>query len=154
MQVKSVDKVRFFGSIVFSVIVLLFGIVFLTVAIIAGTQSVPEDYIKTDATITKIEEELLPYSTGDDIDNYEHHVFVEYTYDGKAYEDYPYGNYSSSMKVGDTVIIYVNPSDPGEFISDPAGVGIFIAIGAVIVVGGAVGVVYNVIKKKKKKENA
>ncbi|MBO4265328.1 MAG: DUF3592 domain-containing protein [Clostridia bacterium] len=132
-------------------VVLIFGIVFLTLSLKLN-KPVPENYEKAEAAIIRIEEELSPvYDASDGIgaDDYDHRVFVEYTYKGKTYSDKEYANYNSSMKEGDTVLVYINPDKPEEFISDPSGNFIFVIIGIVIILVGAGGIGYNIYKKKR-----
>ena len=151
MNVSSVNKIRGIGAFVIFGVVLVFGIAFLTLFLVFS-KPIPENYVQTEATIVKIEEKLSPvYDDSDGIgpDDYEHTVFVDYSYDGKEYKNCEYGNYSSSMKEGDKVVIYLNPDDPAEFRSDDSGNFVFVIIGIVIIAIGVIGIGYNIYQKKR-----
>lgn len=53
------------------------------------------------------------------------------------------------MKEGDTVVLYVNPDEPNDFMSDPSGSFVFIIVGIVIILVGVGGLGYNIYKKKR-----
>ena len=149
MKAASVNKIRFITSVIAFTLVLAFGIAFLTLYS-KFNKPVPENYIETRATITRIEEEQSPFydkSDGIGPDDYEYHVFVEYTYNGETYSEKEYGNYDSSMKTGDTVLLYVNPEAPDDFMSDPSGGFVYVIIGIVIILIGIGGIGYNIKKK-------
>ena len=151
MKATVVNKSRFIISITTFSFALLFGIVFLTL-FLNFKKEVPENYVETKAKIIRIEEELSPaYDETDGIDDsdYEHSVFVEYSYNGKTYTEKEYSNYNSDMKKGDSVVLYLNPDAPEEFISDPSDNFIFIIVGIVIILIGIGGLGYNIYKKKK-----
>lgn len=151
MKTASVNRFRFIRSIIFFSFVLVLGIAFFTVSL-KLIKPVPENYVEIKAIITRIEEELSPsYDKSDGIgpDDYEHHVFVKYTYNGETYSEKEYGNYDSSMKEGDTVFLYINPEEPDAFKSDPSGSIIFMIIGIVIILAGIGGIGYNIYQKKR-----
>lgn len=151
MNAKTVGTFNFIRAIVVFSLVLVIGIAFL-VFFLFFNKPIPENYVETNAKIIRIEEELSPtYDESDGIndDDYEHRVFVEYSYNDKTYTEKEYGNYNSNMKVGDTVIVYVNPDDPEEFMSDPSGSTIFIIVGIIVILVGLGGLVFNFLKKKK-----
>ncbi len=155
MKASTVNKYNFIGFVIFFAIVLLFGIVFMFFAVKLNLQKIPENFIETEATITKIEEELLQHYDAADaigVDDYEYTVFVEYSYGDKTYSDKEYGKYSSSMKEGDAVLVYVDPDAPDEFMSDPSGRFVYIIIGAVAILIGAGGLGYLIYNKKKEKD--
>ena len=130
--------------------ILVLGIVFLVIAI-SLNKPIPENYIETQAVITRIDEVLLPtYDKTDGIgpEDFEYHVFVEYSYDGKTYSDCEYGNYDSSMNKGDTVILYLNPDNPSQFMTDPSGNSIFVIISIVVIVVGIIGLGYSIVRKR------
>lgn len=152
MKTAFVNKISFIRSTILFSFVLIFGIVFLTI-FSKLNKPVPENYIETGAVITRIEEELSPAcDTFDGIgpDDYEHRVFVEYTYNGVIYSEKEYGNYVSSMKEGDTVRLYIDPDDPESIMSDPAGAFVYLIIGIVIILAGIGGLGFNIIYKKKR----
>lgn len=151
MKTTSVNKISFVMPIVVFSFVLIFGIVFL-VLFSKLDAPVPENYVETEAIIIRIEEELSPtYDASDGLgpDDYEHRVFVEYTYNGKTYSEKEYGNYDSSMKKGDTVLLYVNPDKPDDFMSDTSGGSVFVIVGIVIILVGVGGLGFNIYKKKR-----
>lgn len=151
MKASTVNKTRRITSIISFSLVLVFGIAFLSL-FLALKQDVPENYIEAKATIIRIEKELSPTcdeSDGLDDSDYEHQVFVEYSYNGETYTEKEYGNYDSGMKKGDTVLVYLNPEDPGDFMSDPSGNFVFVIVGIVVILVGAGGLGYSIYKKKK-----
>ena len=147
MKVESVNKILSIRSFSSFIGVLIFGIIFLSFAIKLNLQEIPEDYIKTEATITRIEEIRMPGSNSFDEPNYDYHVYVSYAYGGRTYENVEYGSYSSSMKEGDAVLLYLDPNAPGEFICDPEGSFIFVIIGIAVVLLGVGGLAYNIKKR-------
>lgn len=153
MKSKSISKMTTTTSIIMFSVVLVIGIAFSALAIKLNTQKIPDNYVETKAEITKIKEDLLPgFDDSDDAtdaEKYEYQVFVKYSYNDKEYKNKEYGNYDSSMKVGDKVLVYINPDNPSEFISDPSGNFITIIIGVVIVLIGCGGIGYNIYKKKR-----
>ncbi len=152
MKSESVKKISGTMSIAAFVVVLIFGIVFSVFAVILANQKIPENYVETTATITRIENELLPGHDPADVTDeeiFDHHVFVTYSYNGQSFDEAEYGNYSSSMKEGDSVLLYLNPDNPEEFFCDPSGKIVFVIIGIGIVLVGIGGIVYNIVKKKK-----
>ena len=151
MKTAVVNKFRFLTSMIVFSFVLIFGILFLTL-FSKFNKAIPENYIETKATITRIEEELSP--TYDEIDgfdasDYQYTVFVEYTYRGETYSEKEYGNYNSSMKEGDVVLVYVDPDAPDDFMCESVDDFVFIIIGIVIVAVGIGGIGFNVYKKKR-----
>ena len=153
MKTAAVAKFHFVQSLIIFIFVLLLGIVFLFFAIKLNGQTIPENYVKTDATITRIEKELIPGRIPDENDplddSYEHRVFVAYSYNGTNYSDVEYPNYDSSMKEGDTVLLYLNPDDPAEFMADPSGSFVFVLIGIGVVLFGIGGIAVSIYKKKR-----
>lgn len=153
LKADAVKKFNFIKSIVVFSVVLVFGIGFMFFAVKINNQKVPENYIETNATIVRIEEELSPTfdrSEGTpDAGDYEHTVFVDYTYNGNTYSNRQYANYDSSMKVGDTVSVFVDPDDPETFMCDTSGDYVFIIVSAVVILVGIGGIAYSVIKKKR-----
>lgn len=136
--------------IVFS-FVLIFGIAFFAFSL-KSIKPVPENYVEIKATITRIEEELSPtYDKSDGLgpDDYEYTVFVKYEYNGETYSEKEYGNYDSSMKEGDTVLLYIDPDEPDDFMSDPAGDFVFVIVGIVVILVGIGGLGINIYKKKR-----
>lgn len=151
MKASAVKKFSFIRSVVVFSVVLLCGIAFLT-AFLLLKKPIPENYVETSAKIVRIDETLSPtYDPAEPLNDaaYEHTVFVEYSFDGKNFSEVEYPRYDSSMKEGDTVVLFVNPEDPSEFMSDPSGDFGFIIAGIVIILIGAGGLGYTIFKKKK-----
>ena len=151
MKAKTVKTFNFVRSVIVFSCVLLFGIAFLAFFLLFN-KAVPDNYVETTATITRIDEEKTPFydeTDGIDASDYEYHVFVEYSYNGETYSEKEYGAYSSSMKEGDTVLLYLNPDDPEEFMSDPSGDFVFVIVGIVVILIGAGGLGYVIYKRRK-----
>lgn len=66
-----------------------------------------EDYLTTEGTIVRIEEEYDPID-----EMFYERCYINYTVDGFLYNDVEYGAYDSSMKVNDKVIVYYKEEDP------------------------------------------
>ena len=79
---------------------LVIGLVLLGFGIHLLKQNV-SSYIETTAVITRVD--YIPVFSK---------VFVEYTVDGKLYEDIPLGSYVTGDTEGKEVIIYYDPEDP------------------------------------------
>ena len=154
MKIRTVNKINSVGLVWTFSVMLLFGILFSAVAFLGVRQEIPEDYIETEAKIIRIEEELSPnfVSNGKapEPGDYDHYVFVEYSYGGRTYSDLELGRYSSSMKEGDTVLLYVDPADPMTFMGDPADNITFLIVGIIVVLIGAGGIGYCIYKKKRR----
>lgn len=71
-----------------------------------------EDFIKTEAVISKITEQK---DSDGDVD---HDVYINFTFDGVEYEDVRYSQYSSTMHVGDSLFVEVDPADPDNLPED------------------------------------
>lgn len=95
-------------SIAFS----LFGLVFFLVGIgiTVSTFTKKTKYIEHNAVISQI----MPYTDSDG--DTSHHVYVDYTVDGKKYHEL-LGHYSSSMRTGKRITIYYDPDSPGNIIA-------------------------------------
>lgn len=151
MEAKTVKTFNFIRSVIIFSVVLAFGIAFLAF-FLCFNEAVPENYVEVQAKIIRIEEELSPVydeSDGLDASDYEHRVFITYSYEGQTYTEKEYGNYDSGMKEGDNVTVYLNPDDPDDFMSDPSGSSVFVIVGIVIILAGAGGLGYSIFKKKK-----
>ena len=75
-------------------------------------------------------------------------VIVEYVVDGQRYED-SLDYYSAGMEIGENVKIYYDPNNPTKFSSDGVNIAfiIFIGLGGIFAIMGAVFMI-NSIKKK------
>lgn len=94
-----------------SLLFALIGLLFVGVAIFYAVSfnNASSKGIKTDATIVKIDSY---YTTDHDK---RHVVTVEFQVQGETYRG-ELNEYSSSMKVGQTVPVYYNPENPNEFV--------------------------------------
>lgn len=133
-------------------LMLILGIAFVFIGLKTGKSSIPENYIETEATITRIEEELSASYTSSngapEAGDYEYHVFVEYSCNGETYTDVEYGSYNSSMREGGTALLYVNPDNPAEFKGDPSGSTVFVIIGAALAVIGAGALIFTLLQRR------
>ena len=157
MKARTVNRINSVSMVWSFSLVLIFGLVFSFFALKATQQKIPENYVQADARITRIEEELSPtfvYSDkAPEPSDYDHHVFVTYSYGGKTYANLELGRYSSSMKEGDTVALYFDPADPADFMGDPSENVTFLIVGIVVVLIGLGGLAYCVYQKKKRSMN-
>ena len=101
----SIDRIGNRGSIallIIGILSLVFGIYLQTKA-----NDLPEDAIELTATITSFQtEESAPYQSTA--------TLVTYAVNGRVYQDIPLGQYEASWKIGDTVNICCNSSDPSH----------------------------------------
>ena len=67
--------------------------------------------VEVDAVITDKKSYMTYNSEGDVV--YEYDVFVEYVYEGYTHEVKVHSN-TFNKKVGDTVVLYVNPDSPRD----------------------------------------
>ena len=151
MKASIVNKYRFITSVIGFSLVLVLGIVFLVLFVLAP-KKVPDNYVETNAKILRIEEKPSPFydaSDGIDSSDYDHRVLIEYSYGGKTYSEAEYDRYDSDMKEGDTVLLFLNPEDPEEFMGDPSRDFIFVILVVVFILIGIGGLGYTVYQKKK-----
>lgn len=137
MKVTTANKLNGIPLIFMFSVVTLFSIVFVILSFFILNEKVPENYVEVQATIVEIVE------TGT-MDNYEYHVYIDYTFGDKTYTHKPYNKYNSSMKKGKTVTIYVNPDSTEEYMSDTSDNYLFLVISGVFLIIGVAGVVINV----------
>ena len=127
-----------------TVFVIILGIVAVVFGIKALNTPI-EKYLKTTATVSDVE---IDYSYDEDNIRTENHtVYVDYTIDGKEYKHILYGS-DTNLKEGDMVNILYNPENPEQIATGnekTTGV-IFLVVGAVAIVGGAV---FGIVKMKK-----
>ena len=100
-------------SIVFAVVMVVFGVI----AAVSGVKKMQSKDLydaAATATIVGIEREWQGVDE-DGFDQYDYHVYVDYEIDGQKYEQKEYPGYSSSMKVGDTLDILYQSSNPENF---------------------------------------
>lgn len=126
-------------------VVTLFAIGFLILSFFVLNEKVPENYVEVEALIVDIAKtENRDGYTGEI--SYEYQVYIDYSYGEKTYQHIEYNKYDSSMEVGKTVTIYVNPNSSEEFMSDTSDNYIFMILSGVFLVIGVVGLVINVKK--------
>lgn len=123
------------GLIVFGIIFILAGIGIFVLLLRVGldTKNKKEVWTATTSVIQDIERDT--YRSGGEIKT-DHDVYVSYVYDGVEHEgelDY----YSSTMRIGDEVTIYVNPQNPNEFVDDSSSLLIVMSFIFLIVFPGA-----------------
>lgn len=135
----------------------IFGIIFLIVGIGVMVAFV---FIKKDTdefmkdakeTIAEIIEIKMEYDSLNE--EYDYTVYVEFKVDGKIYSGM-LNEYNSSMREGDEVTIYYDPYDPQTFKSSGTGIFIyiFLLVGAIFAIIGAVLIISEIKKSKKTKE--
>lgn len=129
---------RFFLPLGLGLIV--FGIV------LYGITDTRKNYPKTEAEVSGVELYEEAYDEGDTHHEATYRIFVKYTVDGQEYEE-EFG-VAPEMKVGTTVQIDYNPSDPTD-ISQPTGFWLPIAMiagGIAAMVAGCISI-YRTRKK-------
>jgi len=126
---------------------MIFGVIFLVININN------QDYVKTEATVSKVELEQEAYidSVGDMVEA-TYKVSIKYTVDGTNYEEELGG--LSQYKIGDKMTIYYNPSNPNQITQTKS-----LIIPVVIIISGLAAFVggiisgMNAIKRYKKMRN-
>lgn len=126
----------------------IIGVVFAAIGVMMHVHNTnfKENALTTNGTIIDIR--TYTDSDGDT----SHDVFVEYYVDGVLY-DGELNYYTSSMEEGDSVKIYYDPNNPGDFIGEDSTVGliIFVIIGSVFALIGIGFVASAIITKSKRK---
>ncbi|MDO4493665.1 MAG: hypothetical protein Q4C53_07255 [Clostridia bacterium] len=120
------------------------GLVFAVLTFLSMNQKIPENYVKTQAVIERIEE----YRKFDDTP--EHEVYIGYRIGDAELSDLPLHIYDSTMQPGGTVEIYVDPDMPDSFILEQKNDLAFVIISGVLLVIGVTGTVRHLAKFKKK----
>lgn len=134
------------------------GIIFIVFGIIMMNFTRNADnFIRTDAVVTKAE--LVPeVHSGEDAEPAEQYdVYIKYTVKGKEYETYL--GEMTGYKVGDKVKISYNPEDPEQIIQAGSNVItslIFVAAGLLALAGGIISLIKAAQKRRsmKKQEEA
>lgn len=129
----------------------VFGLLFAAVGIytLFHTSYIKNNYIKVNAVITDIQYES--HRTNGKTETREK-VFVQYSIDGKTYEN-RLNEYSSSWDVGDTIEVYCNPANHNDVESASVGntLGIvFTAVGLGVLIVPIVLTVRSVKKKRRR----
>lgn len=128
-----------FAPIIFSILAVVFGIVFVINGITMLKNRDLYDSTVT-ATVVDIQEEWQ--TVGDD-DQLETIYYIDYEVDGTKYEHVECPETNGNMKVGDTVEILYQSKDPSKISGHnitSSGI-IFIAVGAVAALGGCLALV-------------
>ena len=109
------------------------GIIFL----FASIQN--QDYIQTDAVISKVELEQEAYIDSDD-NRVEatYTISVKYTVDGKEYEEELGG--LPKYNIGDKMTIYYNPSNPSQITQTKS-----LMLPIIIIIGGVIALVSGIV---------
>lgn len=124
-----------------------FGLAFIIVPVIsiAGWTEFKKDAVTVSAQITDIDTYRTRSSTSHKRRTH-HDVYVEYEYEGKTYsEELDY--YSSGMKEGDIIDIYIDPENPSRSMNDPFLFSVF--FGGFGLVFGGIGAAFLIYEFKK-----
>ena len=137
---------RFFVPM--GIVLIVFGIAMF----IINTKN--EDYIKTEAVISK-SELVEPEHIDMDGNTVEatYKVYVKYTVDGKGYDE-ELGELSGEYKTGEKMTIYYNPDDPSQITQTKSKIipVVIASLGCASLVGGIVSGVNAFKRNKKMKE--
>ena len=128
-----------------SIVLIVFGVFYI------GFYNKTKNYPTTEAVVTKTVLYEEEYNDGDTYHDATYTVYIEYTVDGKTYNE-EYGVFSG-MKKGDKVSVSYNPKKPSE-VSQPASkiwlIGFFV-LGIVALIGGILSFIKSFKKNKKLK---
>jgi len=133
-----------FIPIIFSVLAVVFGVIF----IISGIHTLSEkDLYDSTVTATIVDVEEHWEDNGEDsslVTTY----FIDYEIDGVKYEHVESPVQSGNLGVGDTVDILYQSKNPEKISSQniTSGATIFIVVGSLVAVGGCISTVRSVIK--------
>jgi hypothetical protein len=133
-----------FIPIIFSVLAVVFGVIF----IISGIHTLSEkDLYDSTVTATIVDVEEHWEDNGEDsslVTTY----FIDYEIDGVKYEHVESPVQSSNLGVGDTVDILYQSKNPEKISSQniTAGATIFIVVGSLVAIGGCISTVRAVIR--------
>lgn len=137
MKVGQVNKINKISQTIFFSILLVFAVLMLVVFLFFINKDIPDNYVETNATIEKIIEQKEYY--GGEY-HYQYDVTINYKYNDITYNNVEYPNYDSSMKENDIVLIYVNPNNPEEFLTDSNNI-IFPLLCCVFIVIAVIGII-------------
>ena len=133
-----------FIPIIFSVLAVVFGVIF----IISGIHTLSEkDLYDSTVTATIVDVEEHWEDNGEDsslVTTY----FIDYEIDGVKYEHVESPVQSGNLGVGDTVDILYQSKNPEKISSQniTSGATIFIVVGSLVAIGGCISTVRSVIK--------
>ena len=136
-----------FIPIIFSVLAVVFGVIF----IISGIHTLSEKdlYDSTvTATIVDIQEEWEYATTDDEVDRLVKTAYIDYEVNGVKYEHVLAPVQSDNYKVGDSVDILYQSKNPEKISSQniTTGATIFIVVGSLVAIGGCISTVRAVIR--------
>lgn len=135
--------------IVMSVAAVVFGIIF----VVVGIKTISEkDLYDTQitATVVDITEEWEEAADPDEPDHLVNTAYIDYEVEGKKYEHVLAPEQDDNLKVGDTVDILVQSKNPEKISSlNPTKGGVvFIVLGALVAIAGAVTLIRKFISGK------
>lgn len=100
--------------------------------------------------------EIVDIETYRDYDGERHHrVYVDYSLNGVTYTDMPLNEYSSDMYVGKEIVLFCNPENPGQTMSNFGiylGGGILLFIGFVFALVGLIPLILSARKQHRQKK--
>lgn len=141
---KNAKSVITLIGIIFSII----GTVFLVtgIAVLIGHNSFINNAVQTEAEIVRIKTDIISET------NVKHCVYVEFYADGELIEG-KLNEYNSGMHEGDKIKICYDPDNPSDFRTDSMILElIFILIGGVFAVLGAVFIILNILSGNRRKK--
>ena len=123
------------------------GVVFILVGIVARLNSAPASFLSVTAVITDIEKE---YDADGDAD---YTITVAYTVDGTEYQA-KFKNYNITYRVGKEVELLYDPEDPAEakMKNEKKLALVLWTIGGLAVAAGTAGTIYYNVKIREEKE--
>ena len=133
-----------FLPVILSILVVVFGIVF----VVSGITTLKNKDLydsAVNATVVDIQEEWQTVGEDDQLVNV---YYIDYEVDGVKYEHVECPESNGDMKVGDTVEILYQSKDPSKISGHnitSSGV-IFIAVGAVVALGGCFAIVKKLLR--------
>ena len=128
------------------IILIVFGVITFII------NSKNQNYIKIEATVIDVKEEIETNVDNEGTDNTIYNVTLKYTVDKKEYTQTL--DNVSKQKVGDKIDIYYNPDDPNQITQTKSlilPIGIILA-GIASLIGGIVSAINAVKKHNKRKE--
>lgn len=146
-MIKIRDFLRKYNILTFFIGLFIVGIVFTIIGIISLTEP-KVDGIKVEAKVVNVDEEII----GEDADgnnNYVYHVYVDYIdKEGNKHTNIESPKASSNMKVGDTIEVEYDPSNPDKLVYQSFIMNIvFLLVGLACVIGSVIKTVLTIKKK-------
>ena len=138
-----------FAPILFSSAAVVFGIIFVVVGIrTLATKDLYDSNVT--ATIVDIEEEWQTATDPDEADHLEKTAYVDYEINGQKYEHVLSPVQDDNFNVGDTVELLYQSKDPTKISGQNITSGgiAFIAVGAIVAVGGCISTLRIFIRRR------